>query len=351
MEASKQTLESPPLPGTKKKQAEALAHNIRWLVETFGKRVGFLTITCGDNVQGKFVKVTDRAEASRRFNSVMSGIIRERYPCGVVVMERHKDGGIHFHLVTVAPAELGIDWPRFDQCQRDVRERKRKGWRASDVGASAGLRAEWQFWRERAEAYGFGRCEMLPIRKNGEAVGRYVGKYISKTWEARRPEDKGARLVRYFGKWATPEAIAKTSDKRRGAFVPPHSSRFGRMTPAAKMWRECCRQLAARVAADGITLTYETAKAFAGRRWAWHWTKKFNATGWIETARLSGIGKEFAEWQTGVREEWKDHRDIEIYGPARGAGFWQFTPESGFELVKCRRANRRTVSPEDCVLG
>jgi hypothetical protein len=337
-----------PLPGPKKKQAEALAQNIKWMVDTFGARVGFLTLTCGNKIGGRFVKVTDRREASRRFNSLLTGLVRARYRCGVIVSERHRDGGVHFHLVAVAPGSLALNWEAFDRCQSEVRERKRKGWTAQDVAASPALRDEWQFWRDHAEDYGFGRCEMLPIRKNGEAVGRYVGKYISKAWENRRPEDKGARLVRYFGKWATPAVEAKTTDKSRGAFVPPHSARFGRFTPAARMWRECCRQVALRVAFDGISLTYESAKAFAGRRWAWNFTKKFNATDWILPPRFADIEKDFAEWQSTVAQEWADQRHREIFGPSRGAGFWKFDPESMMELIEARRANARIIAPGDC---
>lgn len=337
-----------PLPGPKKKQAEALAQNIRWLVETFGNRVGFLTLTCGDKVEGRFVKVTKRAEASRRFNSLMTGLVRKRYHCGVVVTERHKDGGIHFHLVAVAPGPLALNWEKFDAAQKAVRERKRHGWRAEDVEASDALRSEWKFWRERAEAYGFGRAEMLPIRKNGEAVGRYVGKYLSKTWEARRPEDKGARMVRYFGRWATPEAIERTTDKVRAAFVPPHSARFGRMTPAARMWRECCRQISVRAGLEGLTVTQETVKAFAGRHWAWWWTKKMNATDWLLTARLAGLEKDFEAWQAEVREAWADQTDRTIWGPQRAPDFWAYQRQSDWELVLCRRDNRRIIAPGDC---
>ena len=41
--------ESPPLPGPRRKQAQALTDNIKWMVEAFGKeRIGFLTLTLGD---------------------------------------------------------------------------------------------------------------------------------------------------------------------------------------------------------------------------------------------------------------------------------------------------------------
>jgi hypothetical protein len=41
--------EKSPLPGPRKKQADALTENIKWMTDTFGKeRIGFLTLTLGD---------------------------------------------------------------------------------------------------------------------------------------------------------------------------------------------------------------------------------------------------------------------------------------------------------------
>jgi hypothetical protein len=59
------------------------------------------------------------------------------------------------------------------------------------------LRREWKFWRETAPRYGFGRTELLPIKKTADGIAKYVGKYIAKHIGQRLPEDKGARLVRY----------------------------------------------------------------------------------------------------------------------------------------------------------
>lgn len=344
--------ECTPLPGPKKKQAEALFQCIKWLAESFGdERVGFLTLTCGDyDAAGRFVKIEDRAEASRRFNSLLTGILRDRYRCGVTVMERHKDGGIHFHLVCVTSGNIrrGFNWESYDRLQGEVKRRERKGWTAQQVGASASLREEWEFWRDRAAAYGFGRCQMLPMRKNGEAMGRYVGKYIGKAWDNRRPEDQGARLVRYFGKWATVEwearvmkTKAQSGDTDRPRFTPPFTANHARMTPKARLWRECARQVAARVAFDGITITPDTVKNFAGPRWAWHWTKKFNATEFIWTRRHAGIEIDFEAWQNEVRGEWQAGQPfgMNITDKVRGAAFWSWQRESMMDLIRCRRAN------------
>lgn len=349
------------MPGPKKKQAEALSQNVQWMAETFGiERIGFLTITCGDWVGKKFVKVSDREEASRRFNSLMTHVVRKRYRCGVTVQERHADGGIHFHLICVAPGNLrdGFKWDEFDRLQGEVRAKKIKGWRGEDVGAAECLRAEWSHWRKVAERFGFGRCEMLPVRKNGQAVGRYVAKYVGKTWLNRKPEDKGARLVRYFGKWATPDFEGKIMADFAGDVAGARrcvkrakfqAAKFQSMAPMAQVWRDCLRQVIMRCSFDGVTLTKENLKIFAGRRWSWHFTKKFNATEFFKTKRTEGVEKQRDEWQIGVLEKWKACQ-TKMHISDRGAEFWRVTSTSrdeerdgGHELIAVRRGNAAAV--------
>jgi len=247
------------MPGTKAKQAKALAFNIKWMADTFGvERVGFLTLTVGDTVNGRFEHVKERAEASRRFNSILNRI-RERYRCGVVVTERHKNGGIHFHLVLVLPfdAKTGFD---FDAVKRrDYRSVPKK------------LREEWEWWRENQKKYGFGRHELTPIKSNGEAIGRYVGKYLGKSWESRTDDDYRGRCVRYFGRWS----------KNGAKCGPPMSSRHGSMTPKATAWRECAKQVQWITKQHGYELNQENIKEINGPRWAWRFTKQIQLVSFV----------------------------------------------------------------------
>jgi hypothetical protein len=100
-------------------------------------------------------------------------------------LERQKSGRIHYHLLVVLGADIrtGVDFEAFGR--GDYRT------------ASKALRDEWSFWRRTAKAFGFGRTELMPVRSTHEGIGRYVGKYISKHHAARKPEDKGIRLVEY----------------------------------------------------------------------------------------------------------------------------------------------------------
>ncbi|MGB7747596.1 MAG: hypothetical protein WBN75_09945 [Verrucomicrobiia bacterium] len=58
------------------------------------------------------------------------------------------------------------------------------------------LAAEWRALREVSCKYRFGRVELLPIKKTKEAFARYLGKYLTKTFNLIEPGRKH-RLVRY----------------------------------------------------------------------------------------------------------------------------------------------------------
>jgi hypothetical protein len=142
------------------------------------EKTGFLTLTFSRYVVAYKV-------AQKSLHSLMTGVISSRYAEYIVVMERMTSGRIHYHLLVVVAEDIrtGFD---FDAVKRgDYRS------------ASAYLRSEWKFWRETAPRYGFGRTELLPIKKTAAGVAKYVGKYVAKHIGKRLPEDKGARLVRY----------------------------------------------------------------------------------------------------------------------------------------------------------
>lgn len=291
------------MPGSKRKQAAALAFNIKWMVENFGaERVGFLTLTCGDSTPEGFKKISSRREASRRFNSLLTAVIRDRYQCGVTVTERHRDGGIHFHLVCVVGGDIrtGIDFEAcFDKKSPDYST------------APARLRLEWKFWRERAVKYGFGRCQLQPMKKTGEALGFYIAKYISKGFAHRQEDDRGGRCVRYFGAWS----------KDGVKMGPPMSARHGSLTAKARAWRKGVAWLAAHwresyASRTGyVPMDERNAKEHLGPSWA------FTLTQWMRRSVWPEIGREDeqAEWRTHneeVRASYPHAAGIETYSPS-----------------------------------
>ena len=170
------------LTGSQRRGALVLETEIQGLARDYGlERLGFLTLTFPDQVE-------DIREAQRRFHSLHSNVLKERYPeRGVGIWERHKSQRIHFHLVIVLPGDIrtGVDFDAIEN--RDYR--------------SAGklLRSEWNFWRKTARKYRFGRTELLPVESTADGIARYVGKYLAKHIGNRLQSDKGARVIRFFG--------------------------------------------------------------------------------------------------------------------------------------------------------
>lgn len=212
--------------------AFVLASEIQSLAKDFGiERLGFLTLTFA-------APITDLKEAQRRFKSLNSNVIRKRYARAIGCWERQRSGRIHFHLVVVLPNDIRTGFDFGGIARRDYRS------------ASDSLRREWAFWRKTAPAYGFGRTELLPVRSSAEGIARYVGKYVSKHIGERRPEDKGARVVRFIG---------FQPGQRR------YSTRFSWNTDNGWLWRQKLRSYCQRV---GARDTEDLWRIF-GPRWAY----------------------------------------------------------------------------------
>ena len=233
-----------------------------WKVEKpeFLNSTGFLTLTAGDyfcSFHGlqiptaseknfcpccgnrmHFVKIQDAAEANRRFNNLNRREIPAMFSRSIAVSERHRDKGIHFHLIgrllSGADIRTGIN---FDEI-------KKRRYRS----APEALRALWRKLREVLPLYGFGRHELLPIKKTAEAVAAYVSKYIEKNICNRLFDDKRKKLVRYIG-WNKTQL--KPND-------------FSWATPKAAAWRAKTRECAALI----FCFDRETVAEVLGPRWA-----------------------------------------------------------------------------------
>ena len=136
-----------------------------------------------------FVNIYDAAEAARRFDNINRRVIRDLFNRAIAVTERHRKKGIHFHLLGTlasgADIRTGFDFEAVNN--RDY------------SSASPEIRNIWKMLRNRLPEYGFGRAELLPIKKTGEVVACYVSKYIEKHVCNRLPEDRRKKLVRYIG--------------------------------------------------------------------------------------------------------------------------------------------------------
>ena len=220
-----------------KRQAEALFLNVKRLVEKEAPspgHIGFLTLTFPDNV-------TDNKEASRRFNSLKTNFLAKHPEIGhwLSVKEQQSRGAWHYHLLVVLKQDIktGVDF-------QELRNGKY-------TSASPYLRNIWKDLREAMPKYNFGRSELLPIRKNGEAMARYVGKYISKHIGQRNDESKGVRLISSSRGWAK------------------NSCKFSWNTPNAKDWRKKLRLFAK---LHGCSELYQLNEKL-GPGWAYKYTQ------------------------------------------------------------------------------
>jgi hypothetical protein len=244
------------LNGSQAKTAFAIRHNAEEMIKEAGiECVVFLTLTAGDWVkdrgseEGHFEKIYDSNEANRRFNNLNRRVLPDIFERAIVVTERFKDGGIHYHLLGVLRGRPDV------RTGFDFYEVERKNYRS----VSRRLQAVWALLRRILPEYGFGRHEALPIKKTGQAVASYVSKYIEKNVCNRLKDDKGKRLVRYLG-W-------------NGSQLKPNG--FGWASQRATAWRCKTRELFRLV---GITEPEQAAQAI-GPRWAWHASQTWGRVG------------------------------------------------------------------------
>jgi hypothetical protein len=208
----------------------AMEQNIEYMARKHGfNRLLFGTLT-------PCPKVYDIKEAQRLFNS-FANWVRPRFPDAIVGVHRGKDGFVHFHYVVVAPVDVRTGF--------DFEAVKRKDY----ASVSPWLRREWAAWREvtnynglrdgrhqdgqgrtipAADYPGIGRCELVPIRTTAKQAGRYLASYIGKGSVMRYFEDKGARLVRYWGDsrcvwgqfaWCGPRSWLQRAQMRQCALI------------------------------------------------------------------------------------------------------------------------------------
>jgi hypothetical protein len=156
--------------------------NIRLYIAKLGENnVGVLTITTSSECLAA-------REFQKKWHSLRTNVIVRMFSTGMWMRERQpRTGNWHCHAVV----DLG----------RDVRsgfpfEQVKKGFYAN---VDPGLRDIWKQLRQKAESYGFGRTELLPMKHNGKACARYLTKYLSKSFVSEKAI--GEEQCRLFGVW------------------------------------------------------------------------------------------------------------------------------------------------------
>jgi hypothetical protein len=173
---------------------------IEWMVRKHSlNHVGLLTLTFGVPGSGRGSQETRelREQAKelefvqKRWHSLLSNVIAKRYEDWVCVLEMHSDGVWHFHVVVSLKTDIrtGTDIDTLTNYKLPYKMRRGVKFR------NEALAAEWSALRAVCCKYRFGRAELMPIKKTGEALARYVAGYLAKSW-ARVPSGRKSRLVR-----------------------------------------------------------------------------------------------------------------------------------------------------------
>jgi hypothetical protein len=197
----KEKWKSEPLSPYRKKSRHRLITAIEGVVRKHGvNRVGLLTLSFGVPGSGRGSEATrelreqakDLDFVQARWHSFASNVVTRRYEDWICVLEPHRDGVWHLHVAVSTKADIrtGTDVETLSNYKLPYWMRRGKHLR------NEALAAEWQVLRETCCKYRFGRVELLPIKKTGAAVARYVAGYLSKSFGL-VPAGRKNRLVRF----------------------------------------------------------------------------------------------------------------------------------------------------------
>jgi hypothetical protein len=134
--------------------------------------------------------LTSTREAHRRFNSLFNKV-RKRCLGYLWTLEPQESGRIHYHLL------LPVDFDARDGTDLDA-------WAHRDLytdderlaAMNEPLRAESDWWKAKASAYGFGRIEVAPVYSNVQAVRKYL---IRQDWRQGHWPFEETKHVRFWG--------------------------------------------------------------------------------------------------------------------------------------------------------
>ena len=167
---------------SRRKQLFVAQENIRLYIEKFGENnVGVLTITTPSECLAA-------REFQKKWHSFRTNIVKKLFPNGMWIRERQsRTGNWHAHAVVNLGRDIKTGFP-FDQVQRRFY-----------ANVDSELRRIWKQLRQKAEAYGFGRTELIPIKHSGRGCARYLTKYLSKSFVSEKI--LGEEQCRLFGIW------------------------------------------------------------------------------------------------------------------------------------------------------
>ena len=235
------------LTSAQRKTAHAVTMNVIAFVEEHGfDNCGFLTITFADDLTWR--------EAQRRFNSYARRVLRPLFPDYIRALEFTKRGRPHYHLVVACHGDIRTGF-NFDAYKLNVCGARKRYRRRGALNRNALLTGLHTRLNHSGNAYQIGRQELVPLRTCADAVGHYIGGYLSKGLPHRLPEHKGARFVCYSRSFQR---------KYKGGFSWAESGREWRLKLA--IW-------AAKYRCDSL----DELRAVFGPRWAYLYGDRIRA--------------------------------------------------------------------------
>jgi hypothetical protein len=167
---------------SRRKQLFVARENMRLYIEKFGENnIGVLTIT----TPGECLSAV---EFQRKWHSFRTNALRCLFPTGMWIRERQpRTGNWHLHAIVDLGRDIRTGFPFEDISHR----------RYANVDSA--LRKTWKDLRNTVEKYGFGRSELLPIKRTGPECAAYLTKYLGKALLSEK--GIGEENCRLFGVW------------------------------------------------------------------------------------------------------------------------------------------------------
>ena len=166
-----------------------------WLSIYGREHIGILTLTFKENL-------TCMKEAQRRWNSFSRQVNKHgKFQLLVKVAEPQKRGAVHYHCLVKTSGKIrkGLNWEIYDQMGK-TNSRKEKRDLGKKLTSNTYLKEMWSWIRATCQKTGFGRSELMPLRKPNH-IKNYIGKYLEKDMRENALKQDGKngnkRLITY----------------------------------------------------------------------------------------------------------------------------------------------------------
>jgi len=180
------------------KTFKVLDMNAKHWMKLYGKEnIGILTLTFKENL-------TCMKTAQKRWNNFVREFNRDKmFQLLVKVAEPQKRGAVHYHCLVKTNHKIrgSINWDIYDQMGKaKTTAEKRKLGQQLGKSATPHLRDLWSWLRIKCKKTGFGRSELMPLKKP-DHIKNYIGKYLEKDMKQNDLKKEGKnhnmRLITY----------------------------------------------------------------------------------------------------------------------------------------------------------